>query len=133
MKLCVTIWLLSIALLIEAQKIAQNQTPKNSRTEEINGGDERRRHLTISEVNGKTLSISFRIDEGVIKHNNRIFIAKNVDGKRVWDNIRAYSVSFSTISIIACIRITSVNSLVSVFLYDGGFVQFEGIGEFEVL
>lgn len=133
MKLGVTIWLLSIALLIEAQKIAQNQTPKNSRTEEINGGDERRRHLTISEVNGKTLSISFRIDEGVIKHNNRIFIAKNVDGKRVWDNIRAYSVSFSTISIIACIRITSVNSLVSVFLYDGGFVQFEGIGEFEVL
>ena len=87
----------------------------------------------MSEVNGKTLSIYFRIDEGVIEHNNRIFIAKNMDGKRVWDNIRAYSVSFSTISIIACIRITSVNSLVSVFLYDGGFIQFEGIGEFEVL
>ena len=87
MKLGVTIWLLSIALLIEAQKIAQNQTPKNSRTEEINGGDERRRHLTISEVNGKTLSISFRIDEGVIEHNNRIFIAKNVDGERVQDKI----------------------------------------------
>ena len=84
--------------------------------------------MTMSEVNGKTLSISFSIDEGIIEHNNRIFIAKNMDGKRVWDNIRAYSVSFSTISIIACIRITSVNSLVSVFLYDGGFVQFEGIG-----
>lgn len=81
----------------------------------------------MSEVNGKTRSIYFRIDEGVIEHNNRIFIAKNMDGKRVWDNIRAYSVSFSTISIIACIRITSVNSLVSVFLYDGGFVQFEGL------
>ena len=34
----------------------------------------------MSEVNGKTLSISFRIDEGVIEHNNRVFIAKNVDG-----------------------------------------------------
>ena len=41
----------------------------------------------MSEVNGKTLSISFRIDEGVIEHNNRIFIAKNVDGERIQDNI----------------------------------------------
>ena len=41
----------------------------------------------MSEVNGKTLSISFRIDEGVIEHNNRIFIAKNVDGERVRKNI----------------------------------------------
>ena len=40
----------------------------------------------MSEVNGKTLSISFRIDEGVIEHN-RIFIAKNVDGERVQENI----------------------------------------------
>ncbi len=39
----------------------------------------------MSEVNGKTLSISFRIDEGVIEHNNRFFIAKNVDGERVQD------------------------------------------------
>ena len=37
----------------------------------------------MSEINGKTLSISFRIDEGVIQHNNRIFISKNVDGERV--------------------------------------------------
>ena len=64
MKLGVTIWLLSIALLIEAEKIAQNQTPKNSHTAEVNGGNERRRYPTISEVNGKTLSIYFRIDEG---------------------------------------------------------------------
>lgn len=41
----------------------------------------------MSEVNGKTLSISFRIDEGVIEHHNRVFIAKNVDGERVQDNI----------------------------------------------
>ena len=40
----------------------------------------------MSEVNGKTLSISFRIDEGVIEHNNRIFIAKNVDSEQVQDN-----------------------------------------------
>lgn len=89
MKLGVTIRLLSIALLIEAEKIAKNQTPKNSRTAEVNGGNERRRYPTMSEVNGKTLSISFRIDEGVIEHNNRIFIAKNVDGERVQYNIRS--------------------------------------------
>ena len=75
-KLGVTIWLWSIALLIEADKIAQNQTPINSRTAEVNGGNERIRYQTMNEVNGKTLSISFRIDEGVIEHNNRIIIAK---------------------------------------------------------
>ncbi len=37
--------------------------------------------------NAKSLSISFRIDEGVVEHNNRDFIAKNVDGERVADNI----------------------------------------------
>ena len=67
---------MSIALLIEAEKIARNQTQKYSRTAEVNGGNERRRYQTMSEVNGKTLSISFRIDEGVIEHNNRIIIAK---------------------------------------------------------
>ncbi len=41
----------------------------------------------MSEVNGKTLSNYFRIDEGVIGNNNRIFIAKNMDGKRVQDKI----------------------------------------------
>ena len=43
----------------------------------------------MSEVEGKTLSIYFRIDEGVIEHNDRIFIAKNVDGERVQYNIRS--------------------------------------------
>ena len=62
--------------MIEAEKIAKNQTPKNSCTTEIKCSNERRRYLTMSEVNGKTLSISFRIDEGVIEHNNRIIIAK---------------------------------------------------------
>ena len=41
----------------------------------------------MSEVNGSELSISFRIDRRGIEHNNRIFIAKNVDGKQVQDNI----------------------------------------------
>ncbi len=41
----------------------------------------------MSEKNGSTLSISFRIDEGVVEHNNREFIAKNVDGERIQDNI----------------------------------------------
>ncbi|MDE7194718.1 MAG: plasmid recombination protein, partial [Oscillospiraceae bacterium] len=37
--------------------------------------------------NAKSLSISFRVDEGVVEHNNREFIANNVDGERVADNI----------------------------------------------
>ena len=73
--------------MIETEKIAKNQTQKNIRTAEVNGGNERSGYLTMNEVNGKTLSIYFRIDEGVIEHNNRIFIAKNVDGERVQDNI----------------------------------------------
>lgn len=41
----------------------------------------------MGEVNGKTLSISFRVDGGVVEHNNRAFIANNVDGERIGDNI----------------------------------------------
>ncbi|MCM1168208.1 MAG: plasmid recombination protein, partial [Lachnospiraceae bacterium] len=37
--------------------------------------------------NGKQISISFRVDEGVVEHNNRDFIAKNVDKERIGDNI----------------------------------------------
>lgn len=33
------------------------------------------------------LSISFRVDDGVIEHNNRIFLPKNVDPARTCDNI----------------------------------------------
>ncbi len=38
---------------------------------------------------GKTpkLSLTFRVDSGVLKHNNRIFKAKNVDADRTSDNI----------------------------------------------
>ena len=41
----------------------------------------------MSGQNQKSLSISFRIDNGVIEHNNREFIAKNVDRERIQDNI----------------------------------------------
>ena len=41
----------------------------------------------MSGQNQKSLSISFRIDNGVIEHNNREFIAKNVDRERIPDNI----------------------------------------------
>lgn len=33
------------------------------------------------------LSVSFRVDDGVIDHNNRIFLPKNVDAARTKDNI----------------------------------------------
>ena len=35
----------------------------------------------------KSLSISFRLDDGVIEHNNREFIANNVDAARISDNV----------------------------------------------
>ncbi len=41
----------------------------------------------MSEQNSKSLSISFRVDDGVIEHNNREIIAKNVDTARISDNI----------------------------------------------
>ena len=41
----------------------------------------------MSGQNSKNLSISFRIDDGVIGHNNRDFLAKNIDGERTGDNI----------------------------------------------
>ncbi len=41
----------------------------------------------MSDKNGKQLSISFRVDEGVVEHNNRDFLAKNVDKERIRDNI----------------------------------------------
>ncbi len=33
------------------------------------------------------ISISFRVDSGVVEHNNRIFSAKNVDAARTCDNV----------------------------------------------
>lgn len=41
----------------------------------------------MSEQNAKSLSISFRVDDGIVAHNNREFIANNVDAGRIQDNI----------------------------------------------
>ena len=41
----------------------------------------------MSERRKSGLSISFRIDEGVVEHNNREFIVKNVDRSRIPDNV----------------------------------------------
>ncbi len=41
----------------------------------------------MSEQTTKSLSISFRVDDGVIVHNNRVKIAKNVDATRVSYNV----------------------------------------------
>lgn len=41
----------------------------------------------MSEQAQKSLSISFRVDSGVIEHNNRKIVAKNVDRARICDNI----------------------------------------------
>lgn len=41
----------------------------------------------MSGQNSKSLSVSFRVDDGVTEHNNREFIADNVDGERISDNI----------------------------------------------
>ena len=41
----------------------------------------------MSKVNGKSLSISFRVDAGAIEHNNRKFFANNVDRGRTGNNI----------------------------------------------
>ncbi|MBE6845644.1 MAG: hypothetical protein E7508_08060 [Ruminococcus sp.] len=41
----------------------------------------------MSDKKSNALSISFRVDSGVIEHNNRSVIAKNVDPARISDNI----------------------------------------------
>ncbi len=41
----------------------------------------------MDEVNSNGLSVSFRVDDGVIEHNNREIIAKNVHPARISDNI----------------------------------------------
>lgn len=41
----------------------------------------------MSEINSKGLSVSFRVDDGFLNHNNRKIIAKNVDISRTVDNV----------------------------------------------
>lgn len=41
----------------------------------------------MSGQNTKNLSVSFRLDNGIIEHNNRKFVASNVDKERIGNNI----------------------------------------------
>lgn len=41
----------------------------------------------MSEINSKGLSVSFRVDDGFLDHNNRTIIEKNVDISRTVDNV----------------------------------------------
>ena len=41
----------------------------------------------MAEQTRNGLSVSFRLDSGIVEHNNREFIAKNVVRERIPDNI----------------------------------------------
>ena len=41
----------------------------------------------MAEQTRNGLSVSFRLDNGIVEHNNRVFIAKNVVRERIPDNI----------------------------------------------
>ncbi len=41
----------------------------------------------MSGQNSKNLSISFRLDDGIIEHNNRDFIANNMDDECIRNSI----------------------------------------------
>lgn len=41
----------------------------------------------MAEQTRNELSVSFRLDNGIVEHNNREFIAKNVIRERIPDNI----------------------------------------------
>lgn len=66
---------------IGTAKTTRKYTATQKRLRHNKGG------FSMSEKNSKQLSISFRVDAGVIEHNNRDFIARNVDGERIGDNI----------------------------------------------
>ena len=54
---------------------------------EISSSQEIGGFTNINEQQNNGLSVSFRIDDGIIEHNNRSFIAKNVVRERIPDNI----------------------------------------------
>lgn len=56
------------------------------------------------------LSVSFRIDDGIIEHNNRSFIAKNVVRERIPDNI-TYKNRISVNFIPSCSEKLSQNTI----------------------
>ena len=54
---------------------------------EISSSQEIGGFTNMNENQHTGLSVSFRIDDGIIEHNNRSFIAKNVVRERIPDNI----------------------------------------------
>ena len=54
---------------------------------EISSSQEIGGFTNMNEQHNNGLSVSFRIDNGIIEHNNRSFIAKNVVRERIPDNI----------------------------------------------
>lgn len=54
---------------------------------EITSSQEIGGFTNMNEQQNNGLSVSFRIDDGIIEHNNRSFIAKNVVRERIPDNI----------------------------------------------
>ena len=54
---------------------------------EISSSQEIGGFTNMNEQQNNGLSVSFRIDDGIIEHNNRSFIAKNVVRERIPDNI----------------------------------------------
>ena len=45
------------------------------------------KNQSTSNAPSNKVSVTFRVDKGVLEHNNRTFIAKNVVRERVPDNI----------------------------------------------
>ena len=54
---------------------------------EISSSQKNGGFTNMNEQQNNGLSVSFRIDDGIIEHNNRSFIAKNVVRERIPDNI----------------------------------------------
>ena len=51
------------------------------------GGNTMSKNQSTSNAPSNKVSVTFRVDKGVLEHNNRTFIAKNVVRERVPDNI----------------------------------------------
>ena len=82
-----SISLLSIATKTNALNYACFGEYVSASIGEANFKNSERRFGDLDEVNSKGLSVSFRVDDGVIEHNNREIIAKNVDPARISNNI----------------------------------------------
>ena len=62
------------------------------------------KNQSTSNAPSNKVSVTFRVDKGVLEHNNRTFIAKNVVRERVPDNIiyKQYELSRSAPGFFFC-------------------------------